>query len=531
MRPGGSRRALTLLALALALSACGSTVQVRSERLASSSGDGLGAVGQELASGPEQTAQDGALDPAAPAASQDGASGPGPAPGGTAAGDDDIDGSGSGSGIGSGTRPTGDRSTAPAAQTSGARPSGQAPAGAQASGPSRGRGFTATTASIGLEYVEGGDEFTQSAGFGSITVGDTRAVIDTILKDVNAKGGVLGRQIKAVYHATGAAEGTSNPQVTAQSVCSDFTDDNPVIAAVPASPAEVCLAKRQVTTVGLGSRVLDDRELAIAAPWYRLPSALSFDRLGPVLIDRLVAQGYLTKSSKIGLLHPDSLVGTRIAATLKKQLAARGFPVTSSFGFDSSSPLAEPSSVPNAVLPFRSAGVDRVISLNAAVAYFMINAEQQGYRPRYALNSYLNLASVMQSVPPRAQLTGAVGVGWVGPNDVDLARLDTKPPSFDTCRDYIRKSGQNLSGSALFIQTSYCEGVRLILYAAQAGGGFDSASIQRGLALKGASYPSALVLDSALSQRRMDGASAVRDVRYDTACRCFLYGSRTRCRA
>jgi hypothetical protein len=134
----------------------------------------------------------------------------------------------------------------------------------------------------------------------------------------------------------------------------------------------------------------------------------------------------------------------------------------------------------------------------------------------------------MESVPPKAQLVGSLGVGWLPPNDVSGNNLDLKPPGFATCRQYIQRSGQNPTGFALIILTAYCDSLRLFLYAATQGGGLDAVSLRRGLATHGTAFSSALVLDAPYSDVRMDGAASVRTIAFDTACECFRYQSRQR---
>jgi ABC-type branched-subunit amino acid transport system substrate-binding protein len=400
--------------------------------------------------------------------------------------------------------------------------------GRTGTGPTSGFGFTATKAFLGVEYIDGGDAFLASAGYSSLTTGDAQALVNTIAADINRKGGVLGRRLVPVFQKTDAATGSSNPGTTAQAACAKFTQDDKVFAVVLASPAQACLAKSKVMSMYFSNNV-DDEELNKTAPYTRRPTAYSFTQLIPLLINRLVAHRYLTKDSKVGILWPQEPTnsGERIVTDLKRQLTSRGFQVTADYGYDFSSAVAAAGSSPNAVLPFRSAGVDRVISVDASVAYFMTAAEQQGYRPRYALNSNLNLASVMESVPPPRQLEGAVGVGWQPINDVAPANRDLSPPGFASCKKYMNDSGQNPTGFALAILTLYCDSVRLALYAAQSGGGFDSQSLQLGLASKGTSYPSASVLKTAFSDRRMDGARGARDIAFVSGCRCFKYLSRT----
>jgi ABC-type branched-subunit amino acid transport system substrate-binding protein len=482
-----------LVAVALVTTACGSTVQIRSDV---SQIDPL--TGQPTASiQPQQpTTGDapGALsDPATPSAS-------------------------SGGGAPTSVTPVAGQ---PGSVTTSEGP--VAPIGAR--GPITGVGFDAKTARLGVEYIDGGDAFLSSAGFSSLSTGDAKGLIEVMIKDLNAKGGVLGRRLVPAYRATDAATGSSNPTTTAQQACTTFTQDQTVFAALVVSPADQCLAAKRVPHSYITTQVADDTSLRTSAPYSRRPLALSFSRLAPVLVERLVARSFLTSTSTVGVLHPDTAVGRRILADLTARLQSKGIKVARSYAYDATSATASAGDVPNAVLPFRSAGVDRVIGTDASTAYFMTAADQQQYRPRYALNSYMNLASVMESVPPKAQLEGSVGVGWLGPNDASGANFDLKPKGFATCQDYIKRSGQNPTGFALIILTTYCDSMRLFLYAAEKGGSFDAASIQRGLAMAGTAFPSALVLRPAFSDTRMDGAGTVRDIAYDTACSCFRYQS------
>jgi ABC-type branched-subunit amino acid transport system substrate-binding protein len=389
-------------------------------------------------------------------------------------------------------------------------------------------GFDATTAHIGVEYIEGGDAFLASAGFSSLSTGDAKALVDVIVQDVNAKGGILGRRLVAAYHPTDAATGSSNPTTTAQQTCTDFTQDQKVFAAVVVSPADACLTQMRIHNSYVTTQIADDTSLRSHAPYGRVPLTLSFTRLVPALVGQLTSSRFLTPSSKVGVLHPDNPVGRRVLADLTARLKSNGITVARSYGYNASSATSSAGDVPNAVLPFRSAGVDRVIGTDATTAYFMIAAEQQQYRPRYSLNSAMNLASVMESVPPKAQLVGSLGVGWLPPNDVSGNNLDLKPPGFATCRQYIQRSGQNPTGFALVILTAYCDSLRLFLYAATQGGGLDAASLRRGLATQGTAFSSALVLDAPYSDVRMDGAASVRSIAFDTACGCFRYQSRQR---
>lgn len=490
-------RALLAVAVSagLLLSGCGSTAQV-----AGVAGPGTpGAPGGELTDGLGS-----APVPGAPEAPTPGAAGPSLGPLPVTAG------------------PGRPGTLAPGGGTAAPRPA----AGASTTGPVKGRGFDATTVRVGFEYLSGGDELFASAGF-NLTTGDMRAMAQTVVDDANRRGGLLGRKIVPVFQETGAVEGAGNPAATAQAACTAFLDDNTVFAAVSISDTSACLSKAGVPNAVISTLAVDDPLLRTTAPWHYRPLTFSYTRLVPLWVDRLVAQRYLTPGVKVGLLYPGNGVGGRVRSTVEKALKAKGFDVAATYGYDSSSATSSAGDVPNAVLPFRSAGVDRVLATDASVSYFMTAAEQQGYRPRYGLNSYMNLQSVLASVPPKAQLAGAVGIGWLGANDVAEQRLDRKPPSYAACKDLIARSGQTASGFALVVLLATCDHLRLMFFAAQQGGGLDPASVRAGFARSGRDFPSALVLRSAMSDTRFDGALGARDVAWGTECQCFAYQGST----
>lgn len=137
------------------------------------------------------------------------------------------------------------------------------------------------------------------------------------------------------------------------------------------------------------------------------------------------------------------------------------------------------------------------MSLDGNIGYFMIQAEQQKYRPRYAINTFMGPTSVQVAVAPAAQLKGAVGVGWSPVTDVDAAHDDFYNHARIACDAYVRKSGQDFTGkrSAQFAAASLCDAFEILIQGAKGAGSIDPA--------------------------------AVRDLRYDTACSCFVYSSKT----
>jgi hypothetical protein len=421
-----------------------------------------------------------------------------------------------------GDRQQGTRSPATASTTGATAPTASPGTTTPVSGPlgpstTSVPGTTATTANLGITYLSGGDALFSSFGF-SLATGDARGFSEALIKIINSRGGVLGRKLVPVWHEVRASD-AADPKTAEQQTCAAFTQDNKVFAAVNAPTDCMVAAKVPIAPAG-GQGAFDAAYFTERAPYFYGPPFLNTDSLVPTLLDRLEAKRFLTPQSRIGLFYSDNVVQQRIMAKLKKSLAARGLKVVATFGRD---PNNEVGSSGNGVLPFRTANVDKIISFDASIAIFMITAERQGYRPKYALSTFLNLASVQQVVPPKEQLVGSFGVGWQPRNDVGDDQQIPLPGTRD-CAAAASNSGQpNPTGSAAFILWTYCEAIQTFVYGAEHGGGFAPADIRRGLTAAGAAFPTALNFGAAYGLGRYDGARGVRDIAYDTGCSCFRY--------
>lgn len=383
-----------------------------------------------------------------------------------------------------------------------------------------GRGFSATNANLGITYVSGGDSVAQSFGF-NLSTGDMRSFAEQLLELINTQGRVAGRTITGVFHEVKASSASSDPASATQAMCSDFTQDHQVFAVV--NGAE-CLATAKIPyTITAGQNAADKQEFTRLAPFKYDPNIMNSDDVTRLLLDRAIATGFLTTRSKIGVFSSDNPIQQRIINTLGAQLKARGLTVAASFAYDGSNTASVASTGGAGVLKFKNAGVDRVVSFDANVGLFMIAAQQQGYKPKYALTTYLNLASVQEAVAPPQQLAGSFGIGWMPRNDLNEAQQYPLPGTA-LCKKALAASGQqNATGSAAFILYSYCDSIRLLIEGARAGGTFTAEALRAGLNRDGAHFPTALNLAPAYTNNRYDGARTVRDIGYNTSCSCFRY--------
>jgi ABC-type branched-subunit amino acid transport system substrate-binding protein len=392
-----------------------------------------------------------------------------------------------------------------------------------------GPGWDARHIYLGIDYVppQAFDAAANSVGFSALTVSDDKALVTALISQVNAAGGVLGRTVVPVFYDDSTSSDTTT---AAEASCAYFAEDRRVMAVVSLPPSWNCLAKHHVPSANAGNQELVDAAyMKLLDPYFYAPTAFSMTQLTPLYLDRLTAEGYFPAKAKIGIVYDsgtDAQTEDRDAKEMQRQLVARGVDVAATFAVDDTSVSSTASGEANAVLPFRAKGVDHVISLDGSVAYFMTAAEQQNYRPRYAVSTYLSPNSVLETVPPKAQLKGAVGVGWSPATDVD-SRAETAPvPAGEArCDKARRASGQTAGGLARFVDYSYCDAIYLFLDAARAAGGLSPGSLRAGADLLGGGFQSALTFRPAYSPTRSDGSSALRDLSYVDSCSCFRYSS------
>lgn len=191
--------------------------------------------------------------------------------GGDPAAESDGDGSSDGdNGDGSGGGDGSDSDAAPAAPTAGAR------------------GVTDDTITIGYSYLD--FEILQQLGLTPGGWGDQELVFQSLVDDLNANGGIHGRQVEVIYEAYSPL-GTQD----AEAVCLRLTEDNETFAVLggflgPAEPANTCIAGRQGTVL-VGGIQTAERLAETTAPWItdRPPRA----RLAGILLNLLDQQGQL----------------------------------------------------------------------------------------------------------------------------------------------------------------------------------------------------------------------------------------------
>jgi hypothetical protein len=187
----------------------------------------------------------------------------------------------------------------------------------------------------------------------------------------------------------------------------------------------------------------------------------------------------------------------------------------------------------NAQLAFRTSGVTHVIIWDdngVSTLFFMQNAENQKYRPRYGITSGNNMRLLSSGVAPDAQLNGATGMGFVPVFDLDEAKSpDSKysNPARKSC--YARMQKAEATGGSGFNETSammYCSVFDAIKDRWDRIPNLTPAGLIGAIETFGSSFVDPQVASTYLSPTQHDGLAGVWDYFYDSGCGCMKYGNR-----
>jgi len=408
--------------------------------------------------------------------------------------------------------------------------------------PPTGRGWDTKHVYIGVTTEQDFEATASSLGYGGIDPGDTSAQATAFADDINRHGGLFGRTVVLSFIDVPSISTAENPDPEAQAVCTEFTQDRPVIAVVnivtilDGTTLRSCLAQAGVPLFNGSDAAMDNQAAQSLSPYLYSLVAPSWNLLAPALILSLKAQGYFggwnsalgrpdpTKPVKVGVLTDDTSVGGQVSAIITKALTAAGYPGAVAFQY------APPGSdIFPAILYFAGHGVTHIISDDIELSAFQLDAQTQDYVPRYGITTYNDPYANLQKVAPAAQNTGDVGIGWAPTYDVSASNDPGPVSSAETsCAALETAAGvQNSDRLADAFGYVVCDGIRLVADAAGSGGGFSPLDLYRGSVEIGAGFHSAFTFSSGLSATNLTVPDAGRPLAYVASCSCFRYGSHT----
>ena len=353
--------------------------------------------------------------------------------------------------------------------------------------------------------------------------GDVTPGVQAIVEWINAHGGMHGRKVEAIFHSSDPLRGSFDSE--AEAACADLVDDKHVFAAIsgavlPTVVTPDCFAKKHVPLVWNYHFFVDGPMWSRWMPYLYMPFSASADRMG-FYVDQLAANHYFAADARVALVRYDVPEQARFASqVLRPRLAAHKVNVVDEIAVSrppSASGAADTASqLSSAILKMRTDGVTHVVFVptGGAVPFvFMSEAEGQGFRPRYAMNS-LDIPVFVAEQAPASQLHGSLVIGWSPPSDVEYAQEPTPKNEWrQRCHDLA-----NIASMA-----RYCDGLFFLKAALDRATTFSAAGLQEAVEGMGASFAPVFSIADRFGRNRHDGASAVRLVSYDDGCSCFQY--------
>ena len=513
------RAVVAVCAVTMVGTACGSTVQQSSvSQPAGASGDGLGPA--EQGSAPSISGAPDGVAPSSP-----------PGGGGTGGTSGTVEPGSTGATTAAGSTGSGG---------GGSTTTGRAPAAAGV--PARGRGWDESNVYIGVLTQKDAQQIFARFGADGVDPGNTEAQANAIAADLNRRGGILGRQVKIRFFDVKTLDAAQNGSAVGEAACTHFTQDAPVIAVwnistqVDQTPTfRGCLASAKIPMFTAAARAVVDKQFRDHAPHYWHTVMVSWDRVGPVLVKRLQAQGWFgawdttlgragSGRAKVGVLVQGTPEGQRAAAVLTASLAASGYRDTVVYQYNDPSE-GQASSVNH----FKGKGVTHVIVTDVELTAFQMSAESQRFRPRYGITTYNAPYSNLEAdglVGPEAN-NGAMGIGWAPNFDVGQANEPAPSAGARQCQKLMAGAGQQLAGKRLASAYAFslCDTLSLIGRGAQAGGGFTAPAVARGIVSSSGNFSPANGFAPALTADQPYVQGQARDLIWSTQCGCLRYGT------
>ena len=225
--------------------------------------------------------------------------------------------------------------------------------------------------------------------------GDYEKAYQTVIDDLNAKGGVNGRKIVPVYAAIDPI-GTD----PAQQACVKLTEDEKVFAAIGQfqGDAPLCYVEQHETPI-VGGGVTSEYLKRAKAPWYTLdPSEADI----ALTVDALAKDGAF-KKGKVGVVAAavdESTVEQVVLPALKKNKVSPTVAINSAPTGDIPAGEAETDTI---LERFKSDGVKTILAVGGAITLVAQRLAKTDYRPRLvatnqgAFSAYINTPAVTRA--------------------------------------------------------------------------------------------------------------------------------------
>ncbi|MCU1595593.1 MAG: hypothetical protein JWO12_2985 [Frankiales bacterium] len=410
-------------------------------------------------------------------------------------------------------------------------PSGDVRGGGSSTGAASGQGAANGAAShvpvrVGFEIIKGGNQAFASVFGTPVNFGNGKIEVSSIVKDVNAHGGVGGRPIVPVFGEWNVADGDSGREAD----CRAMTEDGKVafiITVVNISQSYVtCAAKHGVPVINASISAGDQDLYRTFSDFLFTPSLMNLNREQQLLLQAQKETGRLGPKVKVGVVidGTDPSYQRVYDATVHPTLASYGLPHEPYV-------INTQSDIQGAILRFVQDGVtlvDFIAPSGVSEVLWMNAAEQQAYRPQYALATSSSPWFV-SSAAPKNQVKGIAGIGSLPLSDVETSQYPTTPRE-KHCLDLIRAGGENnAERHGSITATVYCEGIyAFAAVGTRVSGPLTARAFRSAYPTLGTSYGPVVTFATDFSRARHDNAIGYRLLAYTSGCSCVSYTSGVR---
>jgi ABC-type branched-subunit amino acid transport system substrate-binding protein len=338
------------------------------------------------------------------------------------------------------------------------------------------RGVTKSTITVGA-VVYRQDTFAQF-GLGSLGGRPADQLLKPFVDDINAHGGIAGRRLIVKVSQF-------SPLVPAESqtACVDQADDQKVFltlaeVSLTDDAQERCLAARQTPVITSNSSTLAD--LQADGGWVHQIS-MAKDRVFKDWVDWLISSRIATPASRIGLVHSDNPEDNAlVASVILPYLHQRGLTVAAQAAFSGLTIPTVTGDAQNAVLRFKSAGVDLVLPDLDFLRFFVFQqaASSADLKVRYSVSDLgqLSLDAATNFYP--AAFGGTRGVtAYAGGLGSPPGATGDLSPALQDCLDVYQAGGQPVTSSSTAARLAevlqvaqFCEELRLVAHVASVAG-------------------------------------------------------------
>jgi hypothetical protein len=402
-------------------------------------------------------------------------------------------------------------------------------------------GVSSDTVDVGFSIVDIG-EVRKLIGFQQASYGDydnLRKTIEVLIADVNAKGGMGGRQVRAVFNRYA---GIDDSPEQSQAQCRGFTQDHSVMAAVLDGGYQnntvPCFAEANTLLLYQSLIAQDQKSFEKHSPYLWSPSNPEYGSFMNAQLTSMKDAGFFDDASGVLLMASDDEVSRRTTADIVLPfLAQAGVSNVQVSYIDSTNTGSLGRTIKEALATGVARKLDRVIPVGGAriepVALSDVGAK--GYESQWAVSTYDNpYFSAFNENSIQGELrVGMTGAGYAPAQDV---AEDQGPPFPDpantaqnACMETITAGGaappENLRANWK-MAFYYCDAVNFLKATLDHLPGADEITgleFKEAVAKIGSDYESSLTLGSAWGPNVYAGTNTVMPLVWDEPCKCFTY--------